>query len=89
MKRGLIRRAFDRQLEEPGISMAELLFRWRTVQRFKAGASEPFADPSFDPRLTGNRRGERSGQERRLLAVVKGTPAQVVDGWRELAKEPS
>jgi len=50
--RGLIRRAFDAQLREPEIAMSEFLFRWRTVQHVKAGVNDPFADPTFQPRLT-------------------------------------
>src|SRR4026208_1748519 len=47
----LIRRAFDWQLTEREIHSGELLFRLRTVWRLKAGESEPFGDPSFDPYL--------------------------------------
>jgi len=47
----LLRRAFDPQLSQPDISMSELPFRLRTVAKMRAGESDPFADPSFDPRL--------------------------------------
>jgi hypothetical protein len=58
------------------VTSQELPFRLRTVARLKAGLSEPFAHEDFDPYL----------RDRRPVATVCGTPAQVKKAWAELAK---